>query len=242
VKLTGVPTEEIRQLATNGTLPAHKAHRGHWRLNVPEVEKYFGIQINKPVEESEEKRQPPVTRLITENFYKEVIERIGKAKTSVKIMTGDFKRFNLTPTAKQGKRYKDGTPFLKHILQIAEKNVSVHVIFAHPSERFKVQLDKYREKMPTRNFHICYCKRNHAKVVIIDDKFAYIGSANLTPAGLAQGVISPGNFEVGFLTEEPTTIATLNNFFSQIESHKFCAECHRTKICMEKKWQVSNEL
>ena len=68
MKLTGVPAEEIRQLAANGTLPAHKAHRGHWRLNVPEVEKYFGIQINKPVEEREEKRQPPVTRLITENF------------------------------------------------------------------------------------------------------------------------------------------------------------------------------
>ena len=52
VELTGCLDEEIRELAKKGVLPAHKTRRGHWRFNVDAVEKYFGIQINKPEEES----------------------------------------------------------------------------------------------------------------------------------------------------------------------------------------------
>ena len=54
VELTGCLDEEIRELAKKGVLPAHKTRRGHWRFNVDAVEKYFGIQINKP-EEVEDK-------------------------------------------------------------------------------------------------------------------------------------------------------------------------------------------
>ena len=69
--------------------------RGHWWFNVDAVEKYFGIQINKP-EEMEEKPikegkaiLPTYTRLITENFFQEVIKRACSAKSSIEIMTED---------------------------------------------------------------------------------------------------------------------------------------------------------
>ena len=48
VELTGRNDDEIRELAKSGVLPAHKTRRGHWRFNVDDVEKYFGVQINKP--------------------------------------------------------------------------------------------------------------------------------------------------------------------------------------------------
>lgn len=44
--LTGCLDEEIRELAKNGVLPAHKTRRGHWRFNVDAAEKFFGIVIN----------------------------------------------------------------------------------------------------------------------------------------------------------------------------------------------------
>lgn len=47
-ELTGRNDDEIRELAKSGVLPAHKTRRGYWRFNVDDVEKYFGIQINKP--------------------------------------------------------------------------------------------------------------------------------------------------------------------------------------------------
>ena len=48
--LTGCLDEEIRELAKNGVLPAHKTRRGHWRFNVDAAEKHFGIAINSIID------------------------------------------------------------------------------------------------------------------------------------------------------------------------------------------------
>jgi excisionase family DNA binding protein len=52
--LTGRTYNGILSLVRTGVLPCHRSRRGHYRLNVDAVEKYFGIQINKP-EEVEDK-------------------------------------------------------------------------------------------------------------------------------------------------------------------------------------------
>ena len=75
--------------------------------------------------------------------------------------------------------------------------------------------------------------RNHAKEVIIDDKIAYINSANVTPAGLGQGIQSPGNFKVGILTENPEIIASLNAHFTKVWNGDYCDGCHRANNCVE---------
>lgn len=238
-ELTRCPYNEILNLAKTGVLPNHKTRRGHYRLNVDAVEKYFGVQINKPEEVEdkpikEEKAIPPSdTHLVTENHYEEVIERICAAKSSIRIMTGDFKRFKLKPTAKQGKNYNDGTPFIKHLMEKAGKGISVQIICSRPSKSFKEEYDALYEKIRPKNFRIYFCERNHSKVVIVDSKVAYVGSANVTPAGLAQGIMSPGNFEAGVLTEDSDLVTTLKAYFSKIWDGNFCEGCHRYKNCIE---------
>lgn len=71
----------------------------------------------------------------------------------------------------------------------------------------------------------------HSKLAIIDDKYAYVGSANVTPAGLGQGVFTPGNFEAGILTEDPGVISSIKDFFSMIWDEKWCFNCHRADKC-----------
>lgn len=106
VKRTGRPYNETLNLAKSGVLPGHKTRRGHYRLNIPDLEKYFGIQINKPEKQSTPDDQHPQgfsnLHLITENFFEEVIKRACAAKCSIKIMTADFNRLRLKPTKKQG--------------------------------------------------------------------------------------------------------------------------------------------
>ena len=239
VELTGRPYEEILSLAKTGVLPCHRTRRGHYRLNVDAVEGYFGIQVNKPEEvedqpiKEDEAIPPSDTRLITESHYKEVIERISAAKSSIKIMTGDFKRFKLKPTAKQGKNYNDGTPFIKHLMEKAGKGISVQIICSRPSKSFKEEYDALYERIKPKNLRIYYCERNHSKVVIVDNKVAYVGSANVTPAGLAQGVMSPGNFEAGILTENHQFISQLNTLFSKIMNGDYCYNCHLANKCVE---------
>ena len=236
MELTGRTPDEIRGLAQTGELPAHKTRRGHWRFNMEVIEKYFGIQINKPKEEikpKEEVQKTYSTRVITGDYYQEVIKRICEAKSSIRIMTGDFRRLNLKPTASQGNKYKSGTLFIDFLVEKANKGVSVQIISSEDSDYFQEDVEKADREVKNNLFSVWFCARNHAKVVIIDDKIAYIGSANMTKAGLWQPYVSPGNFEIGILTEDPEVITSLNVMFSRITKCEFCEDCHRKKDCIE---------
>lgn len=238
VKLTGHPYNEILNLAQTGVLPGHKSRKGHWRLNVDAVEKYFSIQINKPTDIDEAHISNKYvssgeTRLIlNENHYQEVIQRICMAKSSIKIMTANFKRFNLKPTGSQGQKYKDGTPFIKYLMAKAVQGVSVQIICSNPSESFEEEWKEYYQQMREPDlFDYKFCERNHAKAIIIDDEIVYVGSANVTPAGLGQGIFTPGNFEAGILTENLEVISSIKSLFSKIWDGDLCNDCHRADKC-----------
>lgn len=258
VRLTGLSTQEVYDLIHKGTLPAHKAPKSGWRLNVDAVEKYFGIKINNPTETEEKSvtiakpskpsAQVKVEEVVSEqklpsdetlfvinaNHYQEVIQRICAAKSSIRIMTANFKRFNLKPTGSQGKGYKDGTPFVKYLMAKAVQGVSVQIICSMPSLSFCDEWKEYyQQMMEPELFEYKFCERNHAKIVIIDDKYAYIGSANITPAGLGQGIFTPGNFEAGVLTDNPEVVSSVKAFFTSIWEGYRCNKCHRAKICHE---------
>lgn len=200
--LTGLQQDDIRNLAKTNVLPSHRNRRGHYRFNVDAVEKYFGIVINNieqgiikahrdeynrwkvskesVINYSKCPLPPNDTQLIiNENHYQEVIERICAAKSSVKIMTANFKRFRLKPTGSQGENYNDGTPFIKYLMAKAIQGVSVQVICSMPSSSFRDEWKEFYQQMNPELFEYMFCERNHAKVVIVDDQMDYVGSANI---------------------------------------------------------------
>lgn len=260
VELTGHPTDELRKLAQTGVLPAHKTRRGHWRLNVSDVEKYFDIQINKPAEVDEKPapkvmpraarvqprfgevvskpastqmyKSPAGTHLVVDDdHYQEVIDRICAADSSIRLMTGDFNLFKLKSDSKQRKNYKDGTPFIKYLMEKAKQGVSVQIILSDPTKNVEEELKEFYRQRNSYPFCTRNCIRNHAKVAIIDDKIAYMGSANATRAGLGQ--YKPGNFEAGILTEDPALVSSINELFTKIWDGDYCEGCYRKKDCVE---------
>jgi phosphatidylserine/phosphatidylglycerophosphate/cardiolipin synthase-like enzyme len=172
--------------------------------------------------------------IINENHYQEVIERICAAKSSVKIMTANFKRFRLKPTGSQGENYNDGTPFIKYLMAKAIQGVSVQVICSMPSSSFRGEWKEFYQQINPKLFEYMFCERNHAKVVIVDDQMAYVGSANITPAGIGQGVFTPGNFEVGILTKNPEIVSSVTTLFYTIWNKAHCDKCHRADMCNAK--------
>lgn len=214
---------EFENLVNQGLIQAYRDEYNRWKVSKESVLSYAQKKF----------RPSSDTRLIIENHYEEVIDRICSAKSSVKIMTGDFKRFNLKPTAKQGTNYNDGTPFIKYLMEIAKKGISVQIICSQPSRTFVEEYKELYVQMKPKQLQMYYCLRNHAKVVIIDDKLAYVGSANVTPAGLRQGIKNPGNFEAGFITDDPEIVSSLNDQFSKIMKEDCCSKCHLATKCVD---------
>lgn len=215
---------EFEKLVKRGVIQAFRDEANRWRVSKESVLNYI-----KPSLPSQG------THLIINNdHYQKVVQRICDAKSSIKIMTGDFKRFNLKPTAKQGKNYKDGTPFVKYLMEKAVQGVPVQVICSEPSKTFLDDKDEYFEQLNQPElFEFKHCIRNHAKAIIIDDKLAYVGSANITPAGIGQGIFTPGNFEAGILTDAPSVVTSIMELFSKIWAGSYCADCHRAEKCQK---------
>lgn len=56
----------------------------------------------------------------------------------------------------------------------------------------------------------------HFKIIIFDLKVAYIGSANLTDAGLGMKSSRTRNFEAGILTDDPALVEAAMNQFDAV--------------------------
>lgn len=220
-KYLGCSKAEFEILVKQGKIKAYRDDQKRWKVSKDSVLNY--AQQSLPSSD---------TRIITnESHYEEVIERICSAKSSIKIMTGDLKLLRLKPTAEQGTKYLDGTPFINFLMDKAKQGVSVQIIYSDPSKNVDEELKGYFRKLNSYPFSTRNCVRNHAKAVVIDDNLAYIGSANATRAGLGQ--YNPRNFEMGILTENPAIITSVKSLFSKIWDGDYCEGCYRAKHCPE---------
>ena len=211
----------LEQLIQSGEIEAKqiKEEGNKWKVYRKSIEQFIGK--NGPISTTR-------TILITgSDNYDMVIERICQAKSSVKIMTANFKRFNLKPTVQQGGKYSDGTPFVQYLMAKALQGVSVRIICSQPSAAFESEWKDYYAQMQPKLFEYRFCARNHAKVIIIDDNTAYIGSANITPAGLGQGIITPGNIEAGVLSSDSVLVHDALKLFGNVWEGDYCVKCHR---------------
>ena len=75
------------------------------------------------------------------------------------------------------------------------------------------------------------CPRVHFKHIIIDGKFAYSGSGNLTGAGLGIKSTNTRNFESGFVTTDPEIVEAIMNQFDEVWMGRHCKSCKRKEYC-----------
>jgi phosphatidylserine/phosphatidylglycerophosphate/cardiolipin synthase-like enzyme len=75
------------------------------------------------------------------------------------------------------------------------------------------------------------CPRVHQKTILADGKLLYIGSANLTGAGVGAKSENRRNFEVGIITDEPAMIDRADSLFELIWCGDMCLKCGRKSVC-----------
>ena len=78
------------------------------------------------------------------------------------------------------------------------------------------------------------CPRVHFKLMIFDTETTYIGSANLTGAGMGMKSENRRNFEAGILTNDPEFVEAAINQFDKIWIGAYCKNCGRKDVCIDR--------
>ena len=153
----------------------------------------------------------PVIELLTNTqLHTRVIEdAVLNADRFVWIGTANLKDMHI----RRGKRYK---PILESFEQMAQKGVSFRIV---------------HKLLISGAMELQICPRCHWKMVIVDDSFAYMGSANFTGAGLGVKGENRRNLEIGIATENPEFIKSLMKIFDSFWIGTFCIDCALRNKC-----------
>ena len=160
-----------------------------------------------------------------EEHYAEVLLRAREAKKTLWIGTADLKDVFVM----RGKRAR---PFLGELAELIERGVSVRLIHAkEPGPNFRRDFDRY--PILAAGLERVLCPRVHFKLLIVDLQAAYIGSANLTGAGIGMKSDGKRNFEAGLWTNEPQLVAAAAAQFDAVWMGAPCDGCRRQKYCRD---------
>ena len=155
--------------------------------------------------------------------YSSVLDFVMKAKETLWIGTADIKDLYVV----QGKTEK---PFLGVLSDLIGKGVEVRLIHAkEPGPNFREDFDRYPRL--ARLLERVMCPRVHFKIIIIDQAICYVGSANLTGAGMGMKSPTRRNFEAGILTDEPSIVDAAIEEFDKVWRGSECRKCQRRDIC-----------
>lgn len=157
--------------------------------------------------------------------YKEVLSRILTVKHTLWIGIADIKDVYVDVNG-------EVKPLLGLIAQLISRGVEVRLIHAkEPGQNFRDDFDKYPVLFD--RLERVLCPRVHFKILVFDCKEVYIGSANLTGAGLGMKATSTRNFEAGILTDDPQIVEQAMNQFDEVWIGTPCKTCKRKDVCLD---------
>lgn len=154
-----------------------------------------------------------------EAHFREVLSRVPNVKRSLWIGTADIKDL-----------YVEDRPFLGLLANLISRGREVRLIHAkEPGPNFREDFDHY--PVLFRGLERALCPRVHFKIIVFDCEVAYIGSANLTGAGIGMKSTRTRNFEAGILTDEPELVQGAINQFDSVWAGFRCKGCGRREYC-----------
>lgn len=162
------------------------------------------------------------------DLYREVVrDGILAARRSVWIATANLKELYVEGPG-LGRRYRS---ILAVFDNLAARGVDLRILHAElPSRRFRAAFDR-RPDLVRGGLKLKHCPRVHLKTVILDGERLYLGSANLTGAGLGAKGEARRNFELGLMTEEPRVLDEVQRIFHDLWRGEPCPGCALRDLC-----------
>ena len=165
------------------------------------------------------------TYISNADHYKEVLSRVKAVKQTLWIGTADIKDVYVDVDG-------EVKPLLGLIAQLIRRGVEVRLIHAkEPGPNFREDFDRY--PVLYDRLERVLCPRVHFKMLVFDCKEVYVGSANLTGAGIGMKTDNKRNFEAGILTDDPEIVEQAMNQFDEVWIGKHCKSCKRRDFCLD---------
>ncbi len=167
-------------------------------------------------------------RLVTNHETYDVVlkEIVPSATRFLWLVTADLKDLHVEGAKK---KY---IPFLQVLAAKVAEGVDVRLVHAkEPGPRFRADFDRFPDLIESDLFNRILCPRMHMKCIIADGRIAYIGSANLTGAGLGAKSDHRRNFEAGIVTEDRQIIGGMMEFLDAFYLGDHCVKCQRRDVC-----------
>jgi phosphatidylserine/phosphatidylglycerophosphate/cardiolipin synthase-like enzyme len=167
--------------------------------------------------------------LVGSALYREVIlRRLVQARESVWIATANVKEMYVERSGGGREAYRS---ILEVFSELAGRGVALRLLHAElPSRPFRAAFDRKR-RLVRGGLELKICPRVHFKAVLVDGAWLYLGSANLTGAGLGAKGEHRRNFEVGFVTEDFELIDRTTALYESVWSGVECGPCQLRDVC-----------
>jgi phosphatidylserine/phosphatidylglycerophosphate/cardiolipin synthase-like enzyme len=160
----------------------------------------------------------------TELYREVVLDRLAHARESVWISTANVKAMYVEQAG-------NFVPVVELLASLARRGVALRLLHAErPSKPFRQAFNRLSDSLEGR-LEMRICPRVHFKAVLVDGAWLYLGSANLTGAGLGAKDADRRNFELGWATEDFDTIDRVSAFFEAIWSGAECGSCKLYDLC-----------
>jgi phosphatidylserine/phosphatidylglycerophosphate/cardiolipin synthase-like enzyme len=178
-------------------------------------------------------RQIRARLLIDGDHYEALIaQKVAGANVSVWITTANLKTMLIeAPIGSRARARGRYVSFFETLGDLARRGVDVRVLHASapsgPLAREMARLGK-GEKSAVK---MRRCPRVHLKMIAIDGRLLYLGSANLTGAGLGAKGEGRRNFEMGITTDNEAMLDAAQERFDRIWRGAECAGCKLRREC-----------
>jgi phosphatidylserine/phosphatidylglycerophosphate/cardiolipin synthase-like enzyme len=166
------------------------------------------------------------------DHYVELVQSaIGSARVSVWIATANVKEMRVeAPIGTVARARGRYISILDTLDGLASRGVELRLLHAGtPSRPFRAELRRHPRL--TKGLPMRQCPRVHLKIIAIDGRMLYLGSANFTGAGLGAKGEGRRNFELGMVTDDEVWLDAAQAKFDRIWSGKECKGCRLRGIC-----------
>lgn len=170
--------------------------------------------------------------LVDGDHYEDLIaRRAAAARVALWIATANLKTMLVeAPIGSRARARGRYVSFFETLAELAARDVEVRVLHASaPSGPLARELARLSGR--GRGVVMRRCPRVHLKMIAVDGRLLYLGSANLTGAGLGAKGEGRRNFEMGVVTDDEAMLDAAQERFDRIWRGAECAGCALRADC-----------